>query len=1043
MLTRLIDLCLRYRPVVLLATAVLALVGLLSLAQLPFDAFPDTTPVQVQVNTTAPALSPLEVERQITFPVEQAISGLPGLTEVRSISKFGFSQVTAIFDDDTNIYLARQVVSERLAAAELPEGVGRPALGPVATGLGEVFQYVLHSDTLSAQELRTLHHWVIRPQMVQVPGVAEINTWGGYERQFHVIVDPQHLIKHELTLDDVAQVVRQGNRNAGGGLLDQAGEAQLIQGQGLVSSVADLEAMVLATVDGTPIHLRDVAEVREGHELRRGAVTYQGRGEAVLGLGFMLMGENSRELTQRLEARLEAARRSLPQGAELTEVYSRTDLVSKVLETVRNNLLEGALLVVAVLFVFLGNLRAGLIVALAIPLSMLFAFNAMLRFGVAGSLMSLGAIDFGLVVDSSVIMVENATRRLSEDTSGRSVREIVRDAAVEVRKPTLFGELIIAIVYLPILALEGVEGKLFRPMALTVIFALAGSMLLSMTLMPVLASYSLKKGGGHGDNRVVRWLKGRYRRLLGWALDHRKMVLAIAALVVLNAAFLATRLGSEFVPRLREQAIVINTVRIAGVSLEESVRYGTQIEQLLLERYPNEVEHVWTRTGTAEVATDPMGLEVSDVFLTLKPRGEWRSEETQDELVESMSRTLEGMPGMRSVFTQPIEMRVNEMIAGIRTDIGIKLFGDDFEQLRQKADEIRRAIEELPGAADVTVEQLTGQAMLTIDVDRQAAGRYGIPVGEILEMVESLGTRKVGEVVEGQRRFDLVLRLGDDARSSAERIGQVLIRTEGGAQVPLSSVADIEVVEGPSTIQREWAKRRVVIQANVRGRDEGSFVADVRRVLRDVDLPEGYYTTLGGQFENLERAQTRLLFVVPIALLLVFSLLYLTYGRAADALRVFTGVPFGAVGGIVALWARDMPFSISAGVGFIALSGVAVLGDMVLVSYVMQLLKRGRAPLDAIREAAETRLRPVLMTSMVAAFGFIPMALNTGVGAEVQRPLATVVVGGMITSTIATLLVLPVLYAVFGARLPEDVNEDHRTPEPPEVLPEQGAEGLA
>jgi cobalt-zinc-cadmium resistance protein CzcA len=1024
MLTRLIDLCLRYRPIVLLATAALALVGLSSLARLPFDAFPDTTPVQVQVNTTAAALSPLEVERQITFPVEQAIAGLPGLTEVRSISKFGFSQLTAIFDDDTDIYLARQVVSERLAAAELPEGVGRSALGPVVTGLGEVFQYVLHSDTLSAQELRTLHHWVIRPQMVQVPGVAEINTWGGYEKQYHVNVDPQRLIKHELTLDDVARVVRHGNRNAGGGVLDQAGEAQLIQGQGLVSGTADLEAMVLATASGTPIHLGDVADVREGHEIRRGAVTYQGQGEAVLGLGFMLMGENSRDLTQKLEARLREAHRSLPEGAELTEVYSRTDLVDKVLETVRNNLLEGALLVIAVLFAFLGNFRAGLIVALAIPLSMLFAFNAMLQFGIAGTLMSLGAIDFGLVVDSSVIMVENATRRLSEESSGRSVREIVRDAAVEVRKPTLFGELIIAIVYLPILALEGVEGKLFRPMALTVIFALAGSMLLSMTLMPVLASYSLEHGKGDGDNRVVRWLKRRYRPLLKWALGHRKAVLATAALVVLNAGFLATRLGSEFMPRLREQAIVINTVRLAGVSLEESVRYGTQIEKLLLERYPSEIEHVWTRTGTAEVATDPMGLEVSDVFITLEPRDEWRAACTQDELVESMSRALEGMPGMRSIFTQPIEMRVNEMIAGIRSDVGIKLFGDDFDQLREKADLIRRVVEEIPGAADVTVEQVTGQAMLTIDVDRQAAGRYGIPVGEILEVVDSLGTRKVGQVIDGQRRFDLVLRLADDARSSAERIGQVLIRTEGGAQVPLSSVADIEVVSGPSTIQREWAKRRVVIQANVRGRDVGSFVGDVRHVLDDVDLPEGYYTTLGGQFENLERAQTRLLFVVPIALILIFSLLYLTYGRAADALRVFTGVPFGAVGGIVALWFWDMPFSISAGVGFIALSGVAVLGDMVLVSYVMQLRGRGRAPLDAIREAAETRLRPVLMTAMVAAFGFIPMAFNTGVGAEVQRPLATVVVGGMITSTIATLLVLPVLYAVFGARLPDQPEDD-------------------
>jgi cobalt-zinc-cadmium resistance protein CzcA len=1020
MLTALIDICLRHRPIVLLATLVLVVLGLVSFQRLPFDAFPDTTPVQVQVNTTAPALSPLEVERQITFPVEQSISGLPGLTTVRSVSKFGFSQVTAIFDDDTNIYLARQVVSERLATADLPDRVGRPALGPVATGLGEVFQYLVHSASRSPTELRTLHRWVIRPQMVQVPGVAEINTWGGYERQFHVIVDPRRLVKHGLTLDDVARVLERSNRNAGGGVLEQAGESQLIQGQGLVGSIAEIEAMVLAAVNGTLIRVSDIAEVREDHEVRRGAVTAEGQGEAVLGLGFMLMGENSREITRQLAARLEQVRRSLPEDVEVTPVYSRTDLVDAVLRTVRDNLLEGALLVIAVLFAFLGNFRAGLIVALAIPLSMLFAFNAMLQYGIAGSLMSLGAIDFGLVVDSSVILVENAARRLEEDDTDRSVREVVRDAAVEVRKPTLFGELIIAIVYLPILALEGVEGKLFQPMALTVIFALAGSMLLSVTVMPVLASLVLKKGGGSRDNRLVRWLKGRYRRSLGWALERRKRVLVVAGFLVVLAAGLAARLGSEFVPRLGEQAVVINTVRVAGISLGESVRYGTQIERRLLERFPDEVEHVWTRTGTAEVATDPMGLEVSDVFITLAPRERWTRGETQDELVRAMAAELEGMPGMRSVFTQPIEMRVNEMVAGVRADVGIKLFGDDFDVLRDKADEIRRAVESLPGASDVTVEQLTGQAMLVIEVDRQAAGRHGIPVGEILEVIESLGTRKVGEVVEGQRRFDLVLRLGDEARSSAERIGRVLITTVSGAQIPLSRVARIAVVEGPSTVQREWARRRVIVQANVRGRDLGSFVADVRRTLHeDVELPDGYYTTLGGQFENLERAQRRLLVVVPISLLLVFSLLYLTYGRAIDALRVFTGVPFGAVGGVVALWIRDMPFSISAGVGFIALSGIAVLGDMVLVSRVMQLLERDRTPLAAIREAAETRLRPVLMTATVAAFGFVPMALATGVGAEVQRPLATVVIGGVVTSTIATLFVLPVLYAAFGARRPD------------------------
>ncbi len=1028
MLTKLIDLCLRYRPVVLLATGVLMVVGLVSLSKLPFDAFPDTTPVQVQINTTAPALSPLEVERQITFPIEQAISGLPGLTEVRSISKFGFSQVTALFEDDTDIYLARQVVSERLAAVELPDGVERPALGPMATGLGEVFQYVLRSETFSAQELRTLHHWVIRPQMVQVSGVAEINTWGGYEKQYHVIVEPERLVKHDLTLDDVARVLQRGNRNAGGGVLQQAGESQLIQGQGLVTGIEDLETMVLANVNGTPIHLHDVADVRLGHEIRRGAVTAEGKGEAVLGLGFMLMGENSREITRKLEERLIEVQRSLPESVEVTPLYNRNDLVDQVLDTVRNNLLEGALLVIAVLFAFLGNLRAGLIVALAIPLSMLFAFNAMLSFGITGSLMSLGAIDFGLVVDSSVIMVENSERRLGEDASGRSVQEIVRDAAVEVRKPTLFGELIIAIVYLPVLALEGVEGKLFRPMALTVIFALAGSMLLSLTLMPVLASYSLKKGKGPHENPMVGWLKRLYRPVLRWALNHRKLVLSLAGLVVLQSAMLGSRLGSEFVPRLREQAVVINTVRMAGISIDESVRYGTQIEKLLLSRFPDEIEHVWTRTGSAEVATDPMGLEVSDVFITLTPRNEWTKGETQDELVRAMSTALRGMPGMRTLFTQPIEMRVNEMIAGIRSDVGIKIFGDDFDTLRAKADEVRSAVEQIPGAEDVTVEQLTGQAMLAIDIDRQAAGRYGVLAGEILEVVDSLGTRKVGEVVEGQRRFDLVLRLGEDARSSAERIGRLLIHTESGAQVPLSALADIEVFEGPSTIQRQWAQRRVIVQSNVRGRDVGSFVREVRHLLRkQLELPEGYYTTLGGQFENMERAQKRLLIVVPVALLLIFSLLYVAYGRAADAIRVFTGVPFGAVGGIIALWVRDMPFSISAGVGFIALSGVAVLGDMVLVSWVMQLLRRGYAPLEAITQAAESRLRPVLMTGLVAALGFIPMALNTGVGAEVQRPLATVVVGGMITSTLATLVVLPVLYAVFGTRIPgsyEQGNDD-------------------
>jgi len=1015
-LTKLIDLCLRRRAIVLVAVVLLAAVGVTSFRKLSFDAFPDTTPVQVSINTTAPALSPLEVERQITSVVEQSIGGLTGLTEVRSISKFGFSQVTAIFTDGTDIYLARQVISERLGTVELPSDVSRPSLGPVSTGLGEVFQYLVKSDSLSPQELRTLHHWVVRPQMSQVPGVAEINTWGGYEKQFHVVVDPNRLVKHDLTLDDIASALRRNNRNAAGGTLNEGGEARLIQGQGLVSGVADIERIVIAAVKGAPIHVRDVASVVEGYEIRRGAVTADGKGEAVLGLGFMLAGENSRALTKRLETRLAEVQKSVPKGVHLEPVYSRTTLVDKVLRTVRNNLLEGALLVIAVLFIFLGAFRAGLIVALVIPLSLLFAFNAMLLFGITGSLMSLGAIDFGLVVDSSVIMVENAARRLEQDSSDRSLIDIVRDAAVEVRKPTLFGELIIIVVYLPILALEGVEGKLFRPMALTVVFALVGSMLLSLTVMPVLASFVLKKGHGKSDSRLVRCLKSCYRPILAWALRQRALVLGLAIVLVGNAAFLATRLGSEFVPRLREQAIVINTVRLAGVSLDESVRYGAQIEKHLRARYPDEIAHIWTRTGSAEVATDPMGLEVSDVFITLTSRDKWKRGATQDELTRAMTADLEDMPGMRSVFTQPIEMRMNEMIAGLRADVGIKLYGDDFAVLRAKANEIRALVENIAGAADVSVDQLTGLPMLAIEVDREAAGRHGIAVGRVLDVVDALGTRKVGEVIEGQRRFDLVLRLNEASRQSAERIGQILVATPDGKRLPLRALAKIEVVEGPSTINREWARRRISVQANVRDRDVGSFVADVRRALEQVDLPAGYYTRLGGQFENLERAQQRLLIVVPIALLLILSLLYITYGRLADALRVFTGVPFAAVGGVVALWLRGMPFSISAGVGFIALSGVAVLGDMVLVSQVRRLLAMGRDPDEAIREAAETRLRPVLMTGLVAAVGFIPMALNTGVGAEVQRPLATVVIGGIITATFATLVVLPVLYSTFGAR---------------------------
>lgn len=1015
MLNRVIHWSLNHRLVVIVAWALVAVLGVTAFVRLPLDAFPDTTPVQVQVNTVAPALSPLEIERQVSAPLEQTISGLPKLKEVRSTSRFGMSQVTVIFEDGTDIYLSRQMVMERVQGVALPPGIEKPKLGPVATGLGEVFHYLLTAKDKTLAELRTLHDWVVKPQMGSVAGVAEVNTWGGDERRIEIVVDPGELAKRGLTMDRLIEAVERDNANVGGGTIDQAGESSLVQGIGIVTTLQDIEAIGITAKDGVPVRVADVARVVEGREIRRGAVTADGKGEAVLGLGFMLMGENSHDVTTRLKARLEEVKKTLPKGVEVATAYDRTSLVDKVLNTVEKNLLEGAILVIAVIFVFLGNFRAGLIVALAIPLSMLFAFDLMLRFGIAGSLMSLGAIDFGLIVDSSVIMIENSERRLSEDKSDRRIIDVVRDAAVEVRKPTMFGELIIMIVFLPILALEGVEGKLFRPMALTVIFALLGSMVMSLTLMPVLASFSLKRKKEEREPFLARRLKEIYRPFLLFALRWRAAVIAIALVCLGGAGLLATRLGSEFVPRLMEGSIVINTVRLASISLDESVRYGSLLERALLEKFPHEIERIWTRTGSAEIATDPMGVELSDIFLTLNPREKWRHGRTQGELVAAMEKELKSLPGMRMIFTQPIEMRVNEMIAGIRSDVGIKIFGDDFETLKAKAKEVEKAVKAIPGAADVSVEQVTGQPLLQVEIDRNATARYGIPAREVLEVIEALGGRDVGMMQEGDRRFPMAVRIADRYRVEPEDLGRILVTAGSGERIPLSLLTRIKSSEGPSTINREWGKRRVVVQANVRGRDVGRFVTDVQNSIeREVKLPSGYYVRYGGQFENLQRAQQRLLIVIPVALALIFTLLCFTYGRVLDAARVFTGVPFAAVGGIVALWLRDIPFSISAGVGFVALSGVSVLGDMVLVSAVRDLLAKGIPLIEAIQKAAERRLRPVLMTAMVASFGFIPMALNTGIGAEVQRPLATVVIGGVVSSTLLTLLVLPVLYAVFS-----------------------------
>lgn len=1030
MLNWLIDFSLRNRAVVLVAVLAMVASGAFSLQFLDVDAFPDTTPVMVQINTVAPSLSPEEVERQLTFPLEQAIAGLPGLEKLRSISKFGLSQVVVIFEDGTDIYFARQLINERIGTVELPVGIARPKMGPVSTGLGEVFHYVLTRPGVDFSklpeevrvqkltELRTIHDWVVKPQLRSVPGVAEVNSWGGFEKQFQVRIDPQRLIRHELTFDEVIAALRTNNRNVGGGNINDMGRMLLVHGQGRVLNVAQIENIVVTARDGVPIRIRDVANVQIGHEIRQGAVTADGTGEAVLGLGFMLMGENSHQVTWALKEKLEDIKSTLPADVEIKTVYDRTELVDHVIDTVRNNLFEGGLLVVAILFVFLGNLRAGLIVALAIPLSMLFAFSGMLQFGIAASLLSLGSIDFGLVVDSSVVMVENCVRKLSHGIPrGQTKLDVIRDAAIEVRKPTMFGELIIMIVYLPILTLEGIEGKLFRPMALTVIFALAGSMVMSLTLMPVLASYVLPKQLKETEPFLIRWAKRLYYPVLHFTMRQKTVVIGFALGVLLLAfGFVAPNLGSEFVPKLSEGALAINVVRLAGTELHESVRYNTQMERAVMEAFPDEVIHAWSRIGAAEVATDPMGLELTDLFITLRPRNKWTKATTQGELTTMIQQTLRDMPGQRIAMTQPIEMRINEMISGVRSDVAAILYGDDFDLLVEKAREIERVLQSIDGNADVATEQITGQPVLEIRVRQEEIARYGVPAQMVLDLVESLGTFNVGEVFEGQLRFPLVIRLPEEARANPEVIGAIPIATPAGEQIPLSRLADIVIREGPSTIKREWYQRRISITSNVRGRDMGSFVAEARKkVATQVQLPPGRYRVeWGGQFESLERARKRLLIVVPIVLVLIFGLLYMTYHNVIDAIRVFTGVPFAWTGGIFALWVRDMPFSISAAVGFIALSGVAVLDDMLLVSTIRRLRQDGMGLEQAVEEAALTRLRPVLMTTLVAALGFVPMAFNTGMGAEVQRPLATVVIGGVISATIMSLLVLRVLYMVFA-----------------------------
>jgi cobalt-zinc-cadmium resistance protein CzcA len=1018
-LNRIIDFSLHYRLLVILLVLGAAVGGLWSLTALDIDAFPDTTPIQVQINTVAPSLGPEEVERQITFPIEQSMTGMPGITQLRSISKFGLSQVVVVFEDGHDIYFVRNLIEERLGQVQLPPEIGAPTMGPVSTGLGEVLHYVVTGQGLDVTDLRTTHDWVIKPALRNVEGTAEINSWGGYVKQYQIRANPDLLIKHGLTFDQVVEAVAKNNLNVGGGNINQSGGMLLVQGLGRAGSVDHIKQIVITAKGGVPIRVSDIGDVGIGHEIRRGAVTANGQGEVVLGLGFMLMGQNSHSVTWAMKDKLESLKANLPPNVQVKTVYDRTTLVDFVIDTVRKNLFEGGLLVVAVLFAFLGNLRAAFIVALAIPLSMLFAFTGMWGFGISASLLSLGAIDFGLVVDSSVVMIENCVRHMGHrEHEGKDRLEIIREAAVEVRRPTLFGELIIMIVYLPILTLEGIEGKMFRPMALTVIFALMGSMVLSLTLMPILASLILPRRIEEREPFLMRIAHAIHYPILQFAMHHKLAVIAFAASVLIFAfGIIAPHLGSEFTPRLSEGAIAIGVVRLAGTDLSESIRYNTQMEKAILANFPDEVENVWSRIGSAEIATDPMGVELTDTFITLKPRKQWKVAKTQAELTEKIDLVLRDMPGQRLAYSQPIEMRLNEMASGVRADLAVKLFGDEFEILVAKAQEIARELAEIPGAADVAIEQVTGQPMLQIKVKQDQVARYGASAKDVLELVQSIGGSPLGEVVEGQLRFPLVIRLPEQFRKSPQAIGRMLISTSTGELIPLERLASVEIVEGPSTITREWGQRRITISANVRKRDLGGFVADAQdRIAKAVTMPSPRYRVeYGGQFEHLQRAQSRLMIVVPFSLLLIFVLLYFTYHNLADALRVFTGIPFAWVGGIIALWLRDMPFSISAGIGFIAMSGVAVLDDMILVSYIRQLRQKGVALDQAVTQAAVTRLRPVLMTTLVASLGFLPMAFSDGMGAEVQRPLATVVIGGVIGAMVMSLLVLRVLYLLFNS----------------------------
>ena len=1031
MINSLLRLAIERRILFLCSIFLIIGVGVWSYQKLPIDAVPDITNIQVQINTSAPGYSPLEAEQRITYPVETALAGLPNLSYTRSLSRYGLSQVTVVFDEGTDIYFARNLINTKLGAIKsvLPEGM-EPEMGPISTGLGEIFMYTVQAQPGALQSngteydstaLREIQDWIIKPQLAQVKGVVEVNSIGGYNKQYHITPEIQKLLQFDIAMEDVVQALQMNNDNRGAGYIERNGQQLLVRSPGQLANIDDIANVIIGEQDSIPIKISDVASIAIGKELRTGAATQDGI-ETVLGTAMMLMGENSRTVARDVAQRLEAIQTSLPEGIIATPVYDRTLLVDKAIATVSKNLMEGALLVIVVLFLLLGNIRAALITAAVIPLAMLMTVTGMVRTGVSANLMSLGALDFGLIVDGAVIIVENAIRRLSHaQQSGQlALRErlnVAYEATAEVIRPSLFGVAIITVVYIPIFSLTGVEGKMFHPMAATVVMALISAMILSVTVVPAAVAIFLKGNISEKESVIIRGAKSAYKPILLLALKFRWVVVSAATLLVVVCLWLATTLGSEFIPQLNEGDIALHAMRIPGTGLEQAVEMQSILEQRI-NSFP-EVDKVFARIGTAEVATDPMPPNVADNFVILKPQSQWPDPtKTKEALVQEMEEALEELPGNNYEFTQPIQMRFNELISGVRADLGIKVFGDDLAQLVATANDILQTLTSIEGAADARVEQVTGLPTLSVIPKRTALGRYGLNVSQLQDWVAAaIGGESAGILYEGDRRFELVVRLPETVRRDIERLADLPVPLPNGDYVPLSEIATLDISPAPAQISRENGKRRVVVTANVRGRDLGGFVDEVKqRIASEVDMPPGYWLNYGGTFEQLESASQRLSLVVPLTLLIIIGLLVVAFGSLKNALIVFSGVPLALTGGVLALAIRDMPMSISAGIGFIALSGVAVLNGLVMLSFIRDLWQEKGDLTLAVTEGALVRLRPVLMTALVASLGFVPMALNTGTGAEVQRPLATVVIGGIISSTILTLLLLPVLYQIVHGR---------------------------